>query len=284
MVPENTPGLMPTLVKLFGSAIKIVGTDLVATTKWVKNQLKADPKFKTFWNKIDNALYRKAAMQAMSERPAASGQAGLFDSPEQATEAVQRGLFDDAPAAPAAPAAPKVAMIKGRPYDAKRDNFKAPEPSEIFSAELLAQADGFVEQYFKASEPYAMSDDDRAAGERLLAPRVKLAQEAKTDYDQKIIDIAQRTGALGQMLAPIKGMKRSVEKMHQEAQAENHEMRAEDIKDLLRSTIVVSAYADADAVIQAIQADFQVLRVKDRRGSEARAKQGGYGDVLINVV
>ena len=34
---------MPTLIRLFEKAIKIVGTDLKRATAWVKQQLKADP-------------------------------------------------------------------------------------------------------------------------------------------------------------------------------------------------------------------------------------------------
>lgn len=65
MVPENTPDLMPTLVKLFGEAIKIVGTDLKRATAWVKDRLKVMPEFKSKWNKIGSDLYQKAALQAL---------------------------------------------------------------------------------------------------------------------------------------------------------------------------------------------------------------------------
>ena len=65
MLPEDTPGLMPTLVKLFGAAIKIVGSDLVATTKWVKAQLRANEATKKLVNLIKPETYNKAALQAL---------------------------------------------------------------------------------------------------------------------------------------------------------------------------------------------------------------------------
>lgn len=417
MVPENTPGLMPTLVKLFDAGIRIVGTDVKKATKWVQAELRKMPELAKLWNRIGPETYRKAALQALEGMTQQQGQAGLFDTPEAASDALQGDLFAAAP--PAAPASerlpgeadkafakrvvdkrqapatlpeqydlyfkmdgarvvpvadlistksaeenqqggdngPKrmaaaaagelskrapvtvmpseaspgkfevvdgngtltsvsrygwralpvavvsreeglrmmaedaakdaakagVPMIDGRPYDMARDNFVPPPPADVFDAGLLARVDGYLERYFKGAAAYSMSAQDRADGERLLAPRMKLAQEAKPAYDQKVIDIAKRTGALGQLLAPLKGMKRSVEKMHQDAVAEGRSMRPEDIKDLLRSTIVVQRYEDADAVIEAIKAEFNVLRIKDRRGDSPRAQQGWYADVLINV-
>lgn len=280
MLPESTPGLMPTLVKLFTAAIKIVGTDLKAATKLVKDQLKANESTRKIWNKIDNALYQKAALQALESQPAAP-QAGLFDDLESASEAVQRGLFDDAPAAPAKP---KVAMINGRPYDMKRDNYKIPPTSDFFDADLLAQADGFVAQFFKEAPAYDMPAADRAEGEKLLAPRMRLAEEAKVEFDQGVIDVAQATGALGQMIAPLKGAKRAVEKMHQDARDEGgRPMRAEDLNDLLRATIVVETYADTAAVLTEIGKRFEIARIKDKSTEAMRAKQGGYADVTALV-
>ena len=83
MVPENTPDLMPTLTRLFGSAIKLVGTDMKRATAWVKDQLKKDPRFKTFWNKIAPATYNKAALAALDARPQ-DARASLFDDQAQA--------------------------------------------------------------------------------------------------------------------------------------------------------------------------------------------------------
>lgn len=106
IVPEDTPNLMPTMVKLSGAAIKLIGNDLKKVVRWVKAQLKAIPEFKTFWNEIDNDLYMKAALRAL-EGMEKSAQKGLFDTEEKATEIIQRSIFDapiDEPSKPKAQA------------------------------------------------------------------------------------------------------------------------------------------------------------------------------------
>lgn len=279
MVPENTPELMPTLVKLYDAGIKLLGTDLKRLKKWVGEQLKKDARFKTFWNKIGNDLHQKAALQALDQMEAPA-QAGLFDSHEAATSAVQGGLFDAVSAAVSQ--APAVAKINGRPYDMARDNFKVAAPAEVFDADLLAKADGYVAQYFK-EVVHPMTEAEREEAKRLLAPRVKLAEDAKAEYDQKIIDIARRTNAQGQLIAPIKGAKRSAEKMWDDAMEGVRAMDPADVKDLLRSTIVVRRYADAKAVLDEIGKEFEVVRVKDNTTPERRAVLGGYADYNLNV-
>ncbi len=254
MLPENTPGLMPTLVKLFDAAIKIVGTDLKAATKWVKEQLKANPDTKTIWNKIDNALYQKAALRAME------------------AQTTDDGLF-----APAPSAAKPVAQ------EQPRSNFVPPAVEDILPADVVAQADGYVEQFYKKAEKYTMPAEARAEAESLLAPFLRRANESKAAFDQAIIGIAKNTGALGQMLAPVKSAERSVEKMHQDAQAEGRAMRAEDLNDLLRATIVVQSYDDAGAVLADIGKRFEVIRIKDKSTEAMRARQGGYADVTAFV-
>lgn len=291
LMPEDTPNLMPTLVKLFGAAIRMVGTDLKRATRWVKDQLKADPQFKKVWNRIADETYRKAAMQAL-EGMDAPAQGGLFDSPAAATQAVQGGLFDAVPEKPAkaadrakdaAKAAPKTAMIDGRPHDMGKDNYKGPTPESVFAADLLDRAKAFVKQFRAEAEPHPMTAEDRKEAERILARRKALADEARVEYDQKIIDIAKRVNAVGQLLAPVKSMKRAAEKIWDEARNENRAMTDDDLKDFLRSTIVVSSYADAQAVIDEIGKEFKVIRIKDKTTPAARQKQGGYADVTANV-
>ena len=121
-----------------------------------------------------------------------------------------------------------------------------------------------------------------------MSPVMEKAAAAKVDYDQRIIDIAERTGAIGQMLAPLKGMERAAVKL---AVEENFDVSG--MKDLLRSTIVVNRYAEAQAVLDEIGKSFDILRIKNRSEAsltgknlkdEPRAKLGGYADVLVNVV
>jgi hypothetical protein len=182
--------------------------------------------------------------------------------------------------------------VKVSDYNPKADNFNnqrdmASLLSESVPAETVAAADGFVEKYFKERRPVSVSPQDRLRAEILLKPRMEAAEQVKPEYDQKILNIAARTGATGQMLAPIKGIKRAAEKL---ALEENYQV--DNIKDLLRSTIVVDSYAEAPAIIDEIRKEFDVVRIKDRAGAgvtgdkvEAsdRQKFGGYADVLINI-
>lgn len=82
IVPESTPDLMPTLVRLFDAAIRIVGTDVRQATRWVQEQLRANPATKKLVNRIEPQTYRKAAEQAVAA--AGDVQDGLFASTAEA--------------------------------------------------------------------------------------------------------------------------------------------------------------------------------------------------------
>jgi N12 class adenine-specific DNA methylase len=290
MVPENTPGLMPTLVKMFSEAIAIVGTDIRRATAWVKQRLKADPEYRKLWNKVSDETYRKAALQAIERGASGHGYGGdLFSQPEKPA---QGGLFDGQPDRDDRP---RAAMINGEAYDAKRHNFKPPRTDEFLSEELLDRVRGYIAKFAKEAPPLQISPEERAQAEALVKPMLERSAAEKVAYDQKIIDIAQRTGALGQMLAPLKSVKRASEKLVMEPRAADGSMDTTALKDLLRSTIVVSSYADAQAVVDEIYREFNVMpgRVKDRTDAKIQAPDvtgrrgflpSGYGDVLINVV
>lgn len=282
MVPEKTPDLMPTLIKLFDSAFDVVGTDIKRATAWVKGRLKAMPELKKVWNKILPETYSKAALQAIEQydpnKQPANGQMGLFGEPA-ASKPVQADLFMSSPKKKVE-ADPYPADYSKSDLASKPDNFKPPKPAEFMPDDLLKRADEYVAKYFTAPPEVSIDPETRAKGEALLAPLVKLAEEAKDDYDARIVKIAKSTGALGQLLAPVKGMKRAVEKMYTDADNESREMDPADVKDLLRSTIVVRSQDDVSAAIAAVKAGFDVVRIKDRFTSPMNT---GYRDVLINV-
>lgn len=360
MIPEDTPGFKEALVKLFDAALRIVGTDMRAATRWVRDQLRQDPATKKIANFIKNSTMEEAARQALARvEKSGAAQGGLFDSPAQATEALQGDLFSQAPerkktgpavgdvvewktptgvvqrarvkaledggrmivgagikmpraalregasvrlpadvvTVVAAQAAPileepvKVAKINGRAYDMKRDNFKPPAVESFMDPGVLERADGYVEKYYKDRPPVQISDADRAKAEEMLRPLIKRAEDVKPSYDQKIIDITQRTAAIGQMLAPVKALKRGAEKL---ALEENFDLGG--MKDMLRSTIVVQDYSQVQAVLDEIVKEFELTRKpKNRTGTtpltykgetvtpEDPAKYGGYSDVMLNV-
>jgi N12 class adenine-specific DNA methylase len=282
MMPSGDPKIMAVLIKLFDSAIRVVGTDLKAATKWVKAQLKGMPETKPYWNKITDKDYSAAAMAALEQQATAH-----VDDLFSAAEKSQADLFSNEPAAP------KVAMIDGRAYDytfKTGDNFNPPSVSDFLPDKEVKLADGLVAKYYSNKPEVKLAADILARGEKLIQPFIDKANLVKSEYDQKIIDIATRTKAIGQLLAPIKSTKRAVEKMHDDAIEKNREMRADDVKDLLRATIVVSRYEDAQAVINEIGKEFKILRTKNRTETdfiqakaEGRKGTGGYSDVLVNV-
>lgn len=180
---------------------------------------------------------------------------------------------------------PAVAMIDGRPYDVGRDNFKPPATSAFVPAATLAKVRDVLGALHKAAAPVAISADDRARAERMLRPLIDAAEAAKAGYDQKIIDIAKSTGALGQMLTTVKSLDSAMRKLVNEVAFDSARMY-----DMLRSTIVVSKYADAQAVLDAIRSQFDVVpgRIKNTTdavidGKAGRFADSGYGQVLVNV-
>lgn len=299
IVQEHTPEMHRLLVNLFDKGAKLVGTEVRRLMAWVRAQLKADPETKKSWNKITAEEYRAAALEALERGAQDGGQMGLFDTDAAATEAMQGDLFAGGPAAQPAldggtaarsdsPPAPAVAVIDGRPYELARDNFKIPALNEVLPAPEVEAAEDAVAQFFKDREKVALSPEDRARAEALLAPRLGMAAAEKVGYDQKIIDIVKRTGALGQRLAPLKSLGRAAEKL-----VVDENFNVDGMKDLLRSTIVIRDFSQAAAVVEELRREFQIMRVIDRAeaglaGDKVSAKPrsmfSGYADVLVNVV
>ena len=253
MVPENTPDLMPTLVRLFKAGIKEVGFGMKDLLAYVKASVKNDPRLKTFWNKIGNDLYQKAAREAVDQ-------------------------LENAPV---------VAMIEGREYDMARDNFKPPSTDTFLANELLDLARGYIKKFLAEAPPVQIEPQDRARAETLLKPMLEAAGAVKGTFDQKVVDIAKRTGSMGQLLADLKKIGRGAEKLVEEGFDTNK------MRDLLRATIVVSSYDDAQAVVDEIRREFEVVpgRIKNRTDRTITGSNvsndgflpSGYGDVLLNV-
>lgn len=280
VIPEDTPGLMPTLVKLFEVGIAEVGHDMKVLMAHVKNALKKIPEFKSVWNKIDNATYRKAALKALDNTDAAP-QGDLFSA--RKPKADQGGLFDSQPKVGAG----KTAMIDGRPYDMKRDNYKPISVAEFVKPDALSRIDSAVEQYYKDKPDPGVTQTDRAKAEALIVPMLEKAKAAKAEYDQKIIDIAKKTGAVGQILADVKSLDRAVPKM-----VRDYRFDVSMLMDILRSTLIVNSYDEAQAIVDAIEAEFDVVRVKNVTESAVVSSalvpsrqllSSGYRNVLVNV-
>ena len=277
MMPEKTPDLMPVLAKLFDAAIRLVGTDMKRATKWVREQIKADPRFKTFWNKISPEIYQKAALQAM-EGMANPAQDGLFGDIGEAASAVQDDLFNSP--AKATEATSAVSKIESKAYDRDRDNYRPPSAKTFLPAELIARANGYIGKYSKQPRPMVVAPKDRARAKAELKPLLDAALGAFQGFARNVAAVAQQSGALGQIVASVKNMDRAVEKY---VDPDGADFSPERMRDLLRATVVVSSYGDVQAVVDAVVKVFgSVARVKTRISEDARID--GYADVLLNVV
>lgn len=300
MVPEKTPDLMPTLVRLFKAGLTEVGYNLKDLIAYVKKLAKSDPATKAVWNKIKDDTYRKAARQAIDEALTApavgAAQGDLFAAPAaKAAAPAQADLFSAmAPEKPKA-AAEKVAMIDGRPYDMKRDNYVPRPASEFVSDALLKTANDFIDRFFKGKPKSVISEEDRAKAEAGLKPLLEKAAIDQVGFDQSIINIANKHG-ISQMLAPLKSIGRAAEKVVQDYFGD-----VTQIADLLRATIIVERYEDAGKVIAALVAQYgqeSISKIKNKTGiplsgidaaTEAKVKNqdrtnfGGYSDVSLIV-
>ena len=179
----------------------------------------------------------------------------------------------------------KQAMIDGRPYDTKRDNFNPPATDNFIPVATLSKTRKIIDRLLKSADVVEISDANRVRAEKELAPLIKLASDSKPAFDQKIIDIAKSTGALGQMLTSPKRLESATQKFVNEVNFDISKMF-----DMLRSTIVVGNYDDAQNVINAIRNQFEIVpgRIKNMTDAKIDGKQGtfipsGYGQVLVNV-
>ncbi len=182
--------------------------------------------------------------------------------------------------------------VKVADYNPKTDNFNKQRDmtaalNESVPPEVVAQADEFVAKYYAERKPVGVAPQDRLRAEILLRPKMQQAEQAKPEFDQKILNIAASAGAAGHILAPIKGIKRAAEKL-----AIEEDFQVDNIKDLLRATIVVDSYSEALPIIDQIRKEFDVVRIKDRAGAGVSGENvsaadrqafGGYADVLINI-
>lgn len=305
MVPENTPDLMPTLVRLFDAGLREVGYSLKDLVAYVKKALRADPAFKKDWNKISDATLRKAAQQAIDEFvPDEQRQRGLFDQP--AAKEVKRGesleLFNQPQGAKDGQGQkaevlseePAVAMIDGRPFDPSRDNWSWPKPESFMPIDSVSRAKRLIAEFSKEAVDPEISKSDREAAEALLNPLLDKANKVSVQYNQAIIDIAKSLG-MPFMIGPVKKLDRSIIKLATDTDRnQDGSMDVGQMRDILRSTIVVNQYADAQRVVDEIYKRFTVEkgRIKNRTDAtisapDLKGKTGflpsGYGDVLINV-
>lgn len=176
--PQDKAKLMPVLAKLFDQAVIIVGVDARRVMKWVQSQLRANPATRGLVNKIDPAMYREAAEQAAARmgQAQAQGQAGLFDSDEAASAAVQGDLF-------AAPAAEPVQRQAARRIAGFGE---LPDLANFVPSNVRAAVQRLVDEHYKAAAESKIDPKDQADAEAALAPFMAMAREAQGDFDAAV--------------------------------------------------------------------------------------------------
>ena len=162
------------------------------------------------------------------------------------------------------------------------------EPKDVLTPSTIAAAEAAIKQYKKAEAPDTLTPEERAFGEQLLQPLFDGAKRNKASFDDTLDRIAEELGGYAKK-PDIKSSGRAVTKLV----VENFWKRDE-MKDLLRGTIAVSTFEDAQAAIDAIGKVYKFDRIKNRlmvdlsdpKGETIKGKPlpTGYQDVLTNVV
>ena len=189
MLPEDTPNLMPTLVKLFDAGIHKVGFNIQDLMRYVKAALKEH--HKTLWNKISNATYLKAAQQAIDQFKPDGEVKGELQLSGQ-TEAEIKAQEDAVAATAKADAKSAAAEAKERANKEQADRVKKnvnTVSSDTFtlgqSKEEIARAakTGMVDMFSQPTNTH--EESTRRGAERTNEARVETPAELRLNAAQK---------------------------------------------------------------------------------------------------
>ena len=162
------------------------------------------------------------------------------------------------------------------------------EPSDVLKPSTLAAADAAIKRYKKAEAPDTLTAKQRADGEALLKPLFDAATRNKTEFDNTLDRIANDLRGYAKKPG-IKGLARAVTKLIVENKNDPTTM-----KDLLRGTIVVNTFQEAQEAINAVAEVYTFDRIKNRLAVDLTSPDGavlqgvplstGYQDILTNVI
>jgi hypothetical protein len=174
------------------------------------------------------------------------------------------------------------------PALSKRQAVPKLEPRDVLKPSTIAAAEAAIKQYKKAEAPDTLTPEERAFGEQLLRPLFDGAKRNKASFDDTLDRIAEELGGYAKK-PDIKSSGRAVTKLVTE-----NFWKRDEMKDLLRGTIAVSTFEDAQAALDAIAKVYKFDRIKNRlmvdlndpKGETIKGKPlpTGYQDVLTNVI
>ena len=288
MVPENTPEFMPALVKAFENGIKLVGYNIRDLIAHVKKAAKADATLKKIWNKIPEATYMKAAKQAvdnMLANPEGSAQGDLFSQPK-APATGQGDLFSAMAAA-----APEIfqkdsGKVAQTWEDRRKGNYVAPDIKTIVPADVYKRTAALVEKWKDNLPEAKITKEERVKAEAMLASVIDAAQKDEPWFDERVRAIGKTF--LGSQLGPTKKIGRAAVKLVEE------KFNVNEMKDIVRATIVVNSYDEAQAALDAIEQKFKIVQINNKTDLQISAPEGaklknkgvspeGYSDVTAFV-
>lgn len=175
---------------------------------------------------------------------------------------------------------PKAPIAFSRAQDLK--------PEDVLKPETIAAAQAAIDKYKKAEPPDPLTAEERSFGEEMLQPLYDGAKRNKPEFDKTLDRIGEEVGGYAKKPA-IKKPYRAVTKLVTESF-----WKRDEIKDLLRGTIVVSTLEDVQNAMDAIGKVYKFDRIKNRLSIDLTDTKGktlegkplptGYQDVLTNVV
>lgn len=161
------------------------------------------------------------------------------------------------------------------------------DPEDVLKPSTIAAAEAAIKKYKKAEAPDTLTPKQRADGEALLKPMIDAATRNKPDFDKTLDQIAEGLGGYAKKPG-IKGLARAVTKLITENGNDPTTM-----KDLLRGTIVVNTFQEAQDAINEVAKVYTFDRIKNRLAVDLTSPDGtvlkgvplstGYQDILTNV-
>ena len=162
------------------------------------------------------------------------------------------------------------------------------EPEDVLKPSTVAAAEAAIKKYKKAEPPDPLTPAERAYGMDILQSAFDAADRNKANFDKALDQIAKGLGGYAKKPSNKKPY-RAVTKL-----ALEQDWKADTLKDLLRGTIAVSTFEEAQAAIDAIAKVYKFDRIKNRLMADLTDPDGnpvqgkpmptGYQDVLTNVV